>query len=91
MWTFPIWSYAGMAKPFDGRKVEPILGLSVGVVPSSGLMAIYDGQEFHLGAAYQPIKFLSFGAMAVEMKHLGLFASFNGNLAALKSTNTSEP
>ena len=90
-WTFPIWSYAGMAKPFDGRKVEPILGLSVGVVPSSGLMAIYDGQEFHLGAAYQPIKFLSFGAMAVEMQQLGLFASFNGNLAALKSTNTSEP
>jgi len=81
----PIWFYLGAGKPFDGRDVEPIWGLSVGVVNNGGLMSAYDGQEFHLGAAYQPLRYLSFGAMMVDMKHLGLFASLNGKVPFISS------
>ena len=56
--TVPVWSYVGVAKPFDGRDFEPILGLSVGVVKNGGLMYSYDGHEYHLGLAYQPIRYL---------------------------------
>lgn len=80
----PVWSYVGVAKPFDGRDFEPIFGLSVGVVKNGGLMYSYDGQESHLGLAYQPIQSLGLGFMLVDMQHLGLFGSFSGKLPFAK-------
>lgn len=61
--------YLGAAKPFDGRPVEAIFGLSLGFGSRIAAMSAFDGQEFHLGAAYQPFSFTNFGLMMLDVEH----------------------
>lgn len=79
----PIHCYLGVAKKFDVDEVEEFYGLSVGVAPNFGAMAGYDGKEFHIGAAIQPIDRLNVGVMLLDGQDFSVFSNFSGQIPSL--------
>ncbi len=76
----PISAYVGGAKPFNGENAEIIFGFSIGLGSKVGAMAAFDGKEFHLGGAVQPLNNINVGILWIGMEHPGLISSFSGKL-----------
>ncbi|HXF49645.1 MAG TPA: hypothetical protein VNL73_09525 [Verrucomicrobiae bacterium] len=85
--------YLGAAKPFDGRPAEAIFGASIGFGSRIAAMSAYDGQEFHLGAAYQPFSFSNFGLMVLDVEghpEAALMGAFSGRIPFMSSKKPEE-
>jgi len=78
--SLPLHGYFGVAKKFEKNEVEEFFGLSIGFVPKIGAMAGYDGQEFHVGVAIQPIGRLNAGVMLLDGKEFSLFTGISGQI-----------